>query len=96
MVLVVQWGVVAAGRTITTVRSCRISQTPSAAIASPSGTPQGGMAAMNPIKPATPRAIDNATGKIRARHDAMPNTAHPSANSTTVDLGSESFSPTSG
>ena len=39
---------------------------------------------MNPIRPATPRAIDNPTGKTRARHDAMPNRAHPSANSTTV------------
>jgi hypothetical protein len=39
---------------------------------------------MNPIRPATPRAIDNPTGKTRARHDAMPNMAHPSANSTTV------------
>ena len=39
---------------------------------------------MNPIKPATPRAIDNPTGNTRARHDAMPNRAHPNANSTTV------------
>ena len=47
------------------------------------GNTPGGMAAMNPIKPATPKAIDNATGKTRARHDAMPNEAR-SANSTTV------------
>src|SRR5215217_6985591 len=84
MVSVVQCGVVAAIGAEPTVRSCRISQTPTAATASPRGTPQEGIAAMNPIKPATPRAIDNATGKARARHDAMPNRAHPSANSTTV------------
>ena len=39
---------------------------------------------MNPVKPATRKVIDSATGKTRARHDAMPNRAHPSANSTTV------------
>src|SRR3954451_12143667 len=84
MILVVQCGVVAASAPMPTVRSCRISQTTSAATASPRGTPQGGMAAMNPIKPATPSAIDNPTGKTRARHEAMPNRAHPSANNTTV------------
>ena len=40
MVSVVECGVVAAGGPVPTVRSCRISQTPSAATASPRATPR--------------------------------------------------------
>jgi hypothetical protein len=66
------------GWTCPSCRSCRTNQLPTAATASRSARPHGGIAAWNPIRPPTATATDNVRGKTRARNDAKPNRIQPS------------------